>query len=197
MWLKKHNDFEKFEKIKNKKKWFGFIACFYIRKSGEFVAYTQGKNYNLSNFTFGNINDYSDKEIYDLILKLYQDKLDGKCVEVDGSNGIVDPIYEWEKEDYKLDKCSSVKYISIGITNVWPNCVVVIDRVCTGKHCWGGGRYTHIVEMKNVEQELISKIKDIITYKDGHLPGISDDEKKKYRASVTCCKDGTIVCKKK
>lgn len=194
--FKKLNKFEKFEKIKNKKKMFTIDACFYVRPNGDFVAYTNGEKYDMKNHVLGNINNCSDTEICNLIFKMFQDKIDGKIADVEKVGGKDDYIYNWEKDDYKLDKCESVKHITVAIRNTYPNCVVIVDSVCVGRHAWGGGKYVHIIETKDAEQNVVNKLKAVINFKPGHMPGSSEEEKKKYRAIVKC-KNNRIVCEKK
>ena len=105
---------------------------------------------------------------------------------IDEKRKNIDEIYKWETKDYKKDKCKSVKRIAFHITNVFPGFLHIVDEQCLGNHYWGGGKYTHLLPINSDKETIIKKVRDIYEYKEGHLPGTSEEEKKKYRVIQKC-----------
>ncbi len=174
---------KKLQEEKNNKEYFSISGDIYIRENGDFLACSYGRNYFVYNFVKGNIDEMSTDEVYQVIIKLLTDSLNrDNLILIDGTNDKIDYIYEWEKQDYKKDKCKSSKRINISIKDIYPNFLVIVDGVCLKSHCWGGGRFVHLMPLDtSSKEEIVQKLRDIHNYKNGHLPGASDEEKNKYR----------------
>ena len=92
----------------------------------------------------------------------------------------IDIVHKYEVEDYKIDKCANVKYLYLHINNVFPNHLDIVDAVLLDKYEWGGGKYVHLLSLESTPEQIGQKVRDIFEYKQGHLPGTSEEEQKKY-----------------
>lgn len=151
---------------------------FAISSEGNFILFPKGKGEDIKVYIEGNINDDNDEQIGSYIVNLLQMSLNKNDVEQ--YSDAKDKFRDFELAEYKKDKCKSMKYITINISKMYPQKIILVDMVNVAKFEWGGGKYMHFLPIDSKYSEVVHLLKNIYEYK-GHMAGATNEQKQLYR----------------
>ena len=149
-----------------------------INENGNLLMFPSGKGRDIQVYIENNINNMTLNEFSSYSLKLMDMSLMKE--NIDFEEETIDKFHDFEKSEYKKDKCKSMKLIKIELHKTYPNKLIIVDMVNVSKYEWGGGRYMHFLPITSSNEEVFDYIKKVYSYK-GHMPGATQEEKKEYR----------------
>lgn len=154
-----------------------------LNSMGDFILFPKGKGEDIKRYYKGNIDDDT---IINKILEFMKFSLDKQ--EYKQQDNIYDEFHEFEENEYKKDKCKSMKLITINISRVYPGKIILVDMVNVAKYEWGGGKYMHFLPINSSYDAVLQLLRKLYKY-EGHMAGATAEEKKKYRVLTNNKKD--------
>lgn len=149
-----------------------------INEKGDLLMFPNGKGRDIQYYIENNINNVSLEEFSSYSTNLMEMSLMKENIDFEEEKE--DKFHEFEKSEYKKDKCKSMKLIHVELHRIYPHKIVIVDMVKVARYEWGGGRYMHFLPIDSNQEEIFDYIKKIYNYK-GHMPGVTQEEKKQYR----------------
>ena len=149
-----------------------------INSNGDFLMFPKGKGEDINYYYEGNLNSVDKQELSANLLNFMRISLDRDNLEIDLDKE--DKFRLFETAEYKKDKCKSMKLITINVSRMYPEKVLLVDMVNVAKFEWGGGRYMHFLPIEAKCSEIIDLLKKVYEY-DGHMPGATNEQKNLYR----------------
>lgn len=164
--------YKRFEERMNEQRRTVLKANLYIKDNGEYIAYSIKGQY-----IKGDTKDLNKEGLYKVVAVLYKQILNNERNTIENDNVIA----TIEKEEIEKDNCESLKNITIEISSVYPNKLLIVDNAYMGNGNWSSGSYVHILDINSSNEEVFDLVQKICDYKPGHLPGININELAKHR----------------